>query len=229
MGLRRSRAPRGSGDRLRREILDAATELLLETGQARAVSIRSVAQRVSVTPPSIYLHFEDKEALLDAVCARYLARLDAEMERVAIGQPSTVDVLRAQGLAYVRFALQTPQLYRLATMGEWRSGSDVDIALDSSAFKHMRASVQALMDEGVYRTDDPTMIALELWTAAHGVAALLITKPHLPFGDVEAFADRVLSAVLCGHMVAGLVGPRATSRQLIDWVRQHRTPEAAPV
>ncbi|EUA11351.1 bacterial regulatory s, tetR family protein [Mycobacterium kansasii 732] len=228
-GLRRSRAPRGSGDRLSREILDAATELLLETGQARAVSIRSVAQRVGVTPPSIYLHFEDKDALLDAVCARYLARLDAEMDRVAIGQPSTVDVLRVQGLAYVRFALQTPQLYRLATMGEWRLGSDVDIALDSSAFKHMRASVQALMDEGVYRTDDPTMIALELWTAAHGVAALLITKPHLPFGDVEAFADRVLSAVLCGHMVAGLVGPHATPRQLIDWVRQHRTSETAPV
>jgi len=58
-GLRRSRAPRGSGDLLRREILDAATDLLLETGHARAVSIRSVAQRVGVTPPSIYLHYED--------------------------------------------------------------------------------------------------------------------------------------------------------------------------
>ena len=158
-GLRRPRAPRGSGDLLRQEILDAATELLLEAGQARAVSIRSVAQRVGVTPPSIYLHFQDKDGLLDAVCARYLARLDLAMEQVAIGQPTTVDVLRAQGLAYVRFALQTPELYRLATMGEWRSGSNVDMALDSTAFKHMRASVQTLMDEGVYRTDDPTTIA----------------------------------------------------------------------
>ena len=65
-----------------------------------------------------------------------------------------------------------PEFYRLATMGEWRSGSNVDIALDSSAFKHMRASVQTLMDEGVYRTDDPTTIALELWSVMHGVAAL---------------------------------------------------------
>lgn len=224
-GVRRARAPRGSGDRLRHEILDAATELLLETGHARSVSIRSVAQRVGVTPPSIYLHFADKDALLDAVCARYLARLDQEMEQVAIGQPSTVDVLRAQGLAYVRFAIQTPELYRLATMGQWRSGSNVDIALDSSAFKHMRASAQTLMDEGVYRTDDPTTIALELWSAAHGVAALLIAKPHLPFGDVEAFADRVLGAVLCGHLVAGLVGTDASSQQLVDWVMTHRSPE----
>src|ERR1700730_40457 len=97
-GLRRPRAPRGLGDRLRHEILDAATDLLLETGQARAVSIRSGAQRVGVTSPSIYLAFEDKNALLEAVCARCLARLDEEMERVAVGQRSTVDVLRAQGL-----------------------------------------------------------------------------------------------------------------------------------
>jgi AcrR family transcriptional regulator len=177
-----------------------------------------VAQRVGVTPPSIYLHFEDKDALLDAVCARYLARLDGEMERVAIGQRSTVDVLRAHGLAYVQFALRTPELYRLATMGEWRSGSNVDIALASSAFEHMRASVQALIDEGVYRADDPTTIALELWSVAHGIAAILIAKPHLPFGDVEAFADRVFGAVLCGHMVAGLVGVNTTSEQLVDWV-----------
>src|SRR5271156_7022485 len=38
--LRRRRAPRGSGDLLRDEILDAATELLLDTGHAKAVSIR---------------------------------------------------------------------------------------------------------------------------------------------------------------------------------------------
>lgn len=226
-GLRRQRAPRGSGDRLRHEILDAATGLLLETGQARAVSIRSVAQRVGVTSPSIYLHFQDKTALLDAVCARYLARLDEAMERAALGRTGTVEVLRARGLAYVRFALQTPELYRLATMGEWRPGSNVDKALDSSAFRHMRASVQSLMDEGVYRADDPTMIALELWTAAHGVAAVLIAKPHLPFGDVDAFADRVLGALLCGHMVAGLVGGGATSQRLVDWVLEQRPAQEA--
>src|SRR6202051_1069704 len=145
--LRRRRAPRGSGDLLRAEILDAAAELLLETGHAKAVSIRSVAQRVGVTPPSIYLHFADKDTLLDAVCARYFEKLDEEMQRVAAGQPSMIDVLRAQGLAYVRFALKTPELYRIAMMGESREGSDVDMALNTSAFVHMRNSVESLIKE----------------------------------------------------------------------------------
>ena len=142
-GVRRRRAPRGSGDQLRDEILDATTELLLETGHAKAVSIRSVAQRVGVTPPSIYLHFADKDALLDAVCARYFEKLDEEMQRVSADQPSTIEVLRAQGLAYVRFATQTPELYRIATMGEGRPGSDIDMTLNSSAFQHLRNSVES--------------------------------------------------------------------------------------
>lgn len=203
---RRRRAARGSGEQLREEIVDATTELLLETGHAKAVSIRAVAQRVGVTSPSIYLHFVDKDALLDAVCARYFERLDEVMQQVARDQPSTIDRLRAQGLAYVRFALLNPELYRIATMGEGRPGSDVDMTLNSSAFVHMRATIESLMDEGIYPTGNATMAALELWTAAHGVATLLISRPYLPFGDVEAFTDRVLRSACCGYLVTGMIG-----------------------
>lgn len=201
---------------LRDEILDAATELLLETGHAKSVSIRSVADRVGVTPPSIYLHFQDKDALLDAVCARYFEKLDEEMQRLSVGQSSTAEVLRAQGLAYVRFATENAELYRIATMGEWRSGSHVDAALASSAFEHMRAAVQTLMDEDIFPSGDATAVALELWSAAHGVASLLIAKPHLPFGDAESFTDRVLRAIFTGNMVNGLVGPDATPLQVVE-------------
>ena len=214
--LRRRRAPRGSGEQLRDEILDAATELLLETGHAKAVSIRSVAQRVGVTPPSIYLHFADKHALLDAVCARYFEKLDEEMQRVSASQSDAIDVLRAQGLAYVRFAIENPELYRIATMGEWKSNSNVDAALASSAFEHMCVTVETLMGEGLLPPGDATGIALELWSAAHGVAALLIAKPHLPFGDAEAFTDRVLRAVFSGNMVVGLVGADATPQEVVE-------------
>jgi AcrR family transcriptional regulator len=204
--LKRRRAARGSGDHLREEILDATSDLLMETGHAKAVSIRSVAHRVGVTPPSIYLHFADKDALLDAVCARYFEALDQVMQQVALDQPSTIDRLRAQGLAYVRFAMQNPELYRIATMGEGRPGSDVDVTLNSSAFVHMRATVESLMEEAVYPAGDATMAALELWTVAHGVAALAISRPYLPFGDVEAFADRVMRSACCGHIVTGMLG-----------------------
>jgi hypothetical protein len=132
-------------------------------------------------------------------------------------------------LAYVRFATETPELYRIATMGEWRSGSNIDMTLESSAFKHMRGTVLKLMQDGVYQPGDPAAVALELWSAAHGVAAMLIAKPHLPFGDAEEFADRVLCSVFCGRLVIGLFGPGATHQQLVKWVTAHRQSEDSSV
>jgi AcrR family transcriptional regulator len=217
--LKRRRAPRGSGEHLREEILDATTDLLLQTGHAKAVSIRAVAERVGVTPPSIYLHFTDKDALLDAVCARYFESLDEVMQQVARDQPSTIDRLRAQGLAYVRFAVQNPELYRIATMGEGRPDSDVEVTLNSSAFVHMRASVESLISEAVYPPGDATMAALELWTVAHGVAALLISRPYLPFGDVEEFADRVMRSACCGHIVTGMMGLDVPPQEAVEMIK----------
>ncbi len=208
---------------MREEILAATTELLLETGDAGAVSIRSVAGRVGVTAPSIYLHFADKGALLDAVCARWFGRLDAEMRRAAGEQRSPLEALHAQGLAYVRFALDNPELYRIATMGRDRPGGAVDTTLDSAVLRHLRASVQALMTQGTVPAGDATAVALELWTAVHGVVALLIAKPHLPWGDPLAFADRVLRAVCIGQIVAGRIGPGtapdATIRRVMELLR----------
>jgi AcrR family transcriptional regulator len=221
--MKRRRAPRGSGDQLRDEILDATTDLLLETGHAKDVSIRSVAQRVGVTPPSIYLHFTDKDALLDAVCARYFEKLDEEMQAMASqlggGELSPIEVLRAQGLAYVRFAMKTPELYRIATMGEARPGSDIDLTLNNAAFRHLQRSVEALMAEGVFPTDDSTTVALALWTAAHGVAAMLIARPDLPWGDAEEFAERVLRAVCIGEMVSGAMGQVTDPQEAVDELR----------
>jgi AcrR family transcriptional regulator len=213
---KRRRAPRGSGAELRDEILDAATELLLETGSAKAVSIRSVSQRVGVTSPSIYLHFADKDALLDAVCGRYFEQLHEVMQRVADEQPTPLERLRAQGLAYVRFARENAELYRIAMMAEGRPGSDVDMALNTAAFVHMRDTVQALMDEGSYPVGDATVAALDLWTVAHGLAALFVSLPYLAFGDPEEFADRVLTTACLGGMVRGLFGPDATPQQMVD-------------
>src|SRR6266571_1260433 len=98
---RRRRAPRGQGERLGEEILAAAERLLVETGDEEAVSIRAVADAVGVTPPSIYLHFADKNELMFAVCERQFERLDREMEAAAAMSDDPLESLRLRGKAYV--------------------------------------------------------------------------------------------------------------------------------
>src|SRR5439155_7610529 len=113
----RSRARRGEGELLHDEILAAAERLLVETGAEERVSIRAIADAVGVTPPSIYLHFPDKETLLFAVCDRQFAIFDAALESAAATTDNPVEALELRGQAYVRFGLEHPEAYRIMFMG----------------------------------------------------------------------------------------------------------------
>lgn len=201
---RRQRASRGAGDQLRDEIIDAAIDLVLQTEELRPPSIREVARRIGVTPPSIYLHFADKDELMDAVCARYFERLEGEMVAAAVDQPTALERMHAQGMAYVRFAIATPLMYRLATSALPRNDSELDETLVSAAFAHLHRGVKELVEEGFYPDGDTVAMTLQLWAAAHGVASMLVGKPYLPWGDTEEFAAHALRVACLGQAVIDL-------------------------
>src|SRR5438309_1238072 len=112
----RRRASRGSGEQLRAEIVTATKDLLARSGDLDSVSIRAVADAVGVTSPSIYLHFADKDELIEAVVGDVFAELDAAMLAAAKAEEKPLDRLCAYGVAYVQFALDHPEHYRIATM-----------------------------------------------------------------------------------------------------------------
>ena len=202
----RPRSARGKGAELRGELLRAAMDLLSETGEEDAVSLRAVAQRVGVSVPSIYLHFADKQALLDAVCEEVFAALDAQMQAAAVEGTDVFDALRLQGIAYVHFAIANPEHYRIVLMRKHESpsnGDPADLMMATGAFAHFVASVQDCVDAGVLE-GDARQLALQLWAAAHGVAALLVAKPYFPWPSLDDYIEQVVR-------MAGM-GIAATSR-----------------
>lgn len=219
---RRQRSARGSGAELRAEIIDATKQLLARTGHVDAVSIREIAKIVGVSSPSIYRHFADKDQLIESVVAQVFEDLDAEMLAVSNPNDSPMERLRQQGLAYVRFAREHPEQYRLAmTPGE--TAGAVDQVLTSSAFAHLAATVTECMNLGVVTPGDPVPVVLELWTSAHGIASLLIAKPYLPWGDVEAFADRVMRSICVGRVVIdNVLGEDVSPDAVVQWVMENR-------
>ena len=218
---RRRRAQRGSGVQLRDEIVVAAKALLASSASADAVSIRSVADAVGVTAPSIYLHFADKDDLLSAVVADVFTELDTAMLAAADGVSMPMERLRAFGLAYVQFAITHPEHYRIALLDPCPR-PDVDAVLATSAFDHFNETVMQCIQAGIFSAGDSLPITLELWAAAHGVASLMITKPFLPWGDQMAVADRVLCAAALGHAAADLIGGDVTAARVSDWLAEQR-------
>lgn len=220
----RRRASRGSGEELRGEIVEATKRLLADSASADAVSIRAVADAVGVTPPSIYLHFADKDALLSAVVVDVFAELDAAMLAAAEGVDSPMARLCAYGQAYVHFAVEHPEHYRIAAMDPCpRTDQEaLDEVLTDSAFDHMRQAITDCIEAGYFPKGDPLPLALDLWTAAHGLASLMIAKPYLPWGDRDAVANRVLRAAALGHAATDLIGADPGPDEVADWLMKQR-------
>ncbi|MBW8482823.1 TetR/AcrR family transcriptional regulator [Actinomadura parmotrematis] len=92
----------------RRALVDAARELLEETGDGAAVTFATVARRTGLARNSVYKYFADRRELLAAVVAdavpRWLeaigaamAAADAPEEKVAAYVRAQLDVVRAGG------------------------------------------------------------------------------------------------------------------------------------
>jgi AcrR family transcriptional regulator len=200
---RRARARRGEGDKLRDQILEAASRLLIETGDEDAVSIREVAEAVGVTPPSIYRHFADKNELIFAICERYFDELDRLTNQAARGTDDPIESLMLRGRAYVRFGLDNPEPYRVIFM---RKPSDtplpwqVDKILNASAFGHLLEDVRTAIAAGLIE-GDPMLVSISLWTAVHGLTSLLISKPRFPWPDVDVLVDQLARSALYGVVV----------------------------
>jgi AcrR family transcriptional regulator len=220
---KRRRASRGSGEQLRDEIVIAAKKLLAQAEHADDVPIRAVADAVGVTAPSIYLHFADKQELLAAVVADVFRELDEEMVTAAQGEESPLGRLRAYGLAYVRFAVAHPEHYRLALLDPCpRPVPQIDDVIASAAFAHFHETVQECIDAGIFAGGNAREITFDLWSAAHGVAGLMIVKSYLPFGTVEEFADRALCAAALGHAARQLLGGDPTAADVEAWLAVQR-------
>jgi AcrR family transcriptional regulator len=197
---RRARARRGEGEKLHQQILDAATRLLIETGDEEAVSIRAVAEAVGVTPPSIYLHFADKNELIFAICERYFDELDRVTNEAARGIDDPVESIIVRGRAYVRFGLDNPEPYRVLFM---RKPTDTPLPfqhekiMSSSAFAHLLDDVVRGIGSGRIE-GDPMLVSVFLWSVVHGITSLLISKPNFPWPDVDLLIDDVARSALFG-------------------------------
>jgi AcrR family transcriptional regulator len=176
----------------RAEILEAAWELARTQGLA-GLSLRDVARKIGMRPPSLYWYFDSKHAIYDAMFAegnrQLLARL-AEQDWPADPR----ELLRLCARVFVEFSAEDVERYQLLFQ---RTIPDFDpspgsYALALRVFEQMRARFAAA------GLSDPAQF--DLWTAlAAGLAAQQTAND--PGGDrwlrlideaTDMYADHVL-------------------------------------
>jgi AcrR family transcriptional regulator len=168
---------------LRGAMLRSAGKLLEKQGVA-GLSLRAAARRARVSHNAPYRHFPDRDTLLAELAAEGFRLLEKQLQ---------ARKGREMGEAYVRFALEHPQRFRLMFGGQ--------LAFDShpSLREGAAGAYQALLE--AFRAQpgvaNPETAAAAAWSLVHGLAHLLLDGhfEKARKADTENFVREVISAV----------------------------------
>ena len=189
-------------EEIRHKILDAARELFAGEGYEN-VTMRRIAEAIEYSPTTIYLHFEDKDDLVRALCYADFGRLLQAME-LAPRPGDPLEEIRQLGRAYCAFALDYPNQYRFMFMTPVGKTEKLEDGNPGElSFGHLLDAVKRAIAAGRFRPIDPVTAGQILWMGVHGVAAALIAlpAPHWPHGPAAPdLVDQVIDNGLLGLM-----------------------------
>lgn len=204
---RKKPKPRLSAAARRESILLAAKDIFLAEGYERA-TMRRIAASLGITPTTLYLHFPDKDALMQAICDEAFAKLGAAMAQATQNATDPFAAFKSVFDAYIAFGLAHPREYRLVFMTEPPPGASAHrpgIGRDhdpndrgAQAFAGFEALVRRLIASGTFRAGEPAIMAEAAWAAVHGLVALLIGMPHYPEAHRAKLADEVARMIAEG-------------------------------
>ncbi|MCJ2083718.1 TetR/AcrR family transcriptional regulator [Methylobacterium sp. J-090] len=172
---------------VRRTLLDCAARLALEQGLA-AVTVQAVCEAAGVTKGGLFHHFASKQALIDAVVAELLEKLDADIEAAMATDPQPWGRFTR---AYVTVTLDDLMLNQSS---QWTA-----LYISSLTEPSLRRVTAAWFAKFVERhratDDDPTLEIVRL--AADGVwLAGLLRDDGGPMPDLAGLRARLVAMTL---------------------------------
>ena len=172
MASRTAPAPRRA--RLdRTAVVDAALALAAAEG-LDAVTIRRLAQELSVTPMALYWHFADKDALLAGVAERLWDEVSAELAVSWDPEAAAIDRLRLLLDVLVAVLRRHPAVVELAPL----------VAVDCPSGLEVTERALGVLDELGMAGEEAAQVATFVLKSAMTLASSL---PIAPSGDEDAW------------------------------------------
>jgi len=189
-GRARGRNPRGQGERLRGDILEATVRLLDELGDDEALSMRAVSRAVGIAATSVYIHFADKDELVAAALERCTQDLIGDLDQAESSAVDPVGRLRARLHFLGTWVHAHGGLYKV--IHESALNQRLHLTFKEELNSRSREAVQRCMDAGLAPADDAAAVALDLRAAVHGAVSLRVNSPGNEFPPLEDQIDRFL-------------------------------------
>ncbi|MDT7775687.1 MAG: hypothetical protein QOC67_4611 [Pseudonocardiales bacterium] len=196
--------------RTRARILDAAEEFFA-SADPESATIARIAEAADVAVATLYQHFVGKDDLHLAVVERALEHNERQMLAVYDSElPPATKLIDAAG-AYLRFYLESPQLFRVIALRQGRvseesTDSPVAVMMAERVDRMTQALARVVADgvrDGSLRPVSPLDTARFLWGSFNGVIGLALRPDRLRLTGPE-----LLTALTQGFEIVldGLVG-----------------------
>ncbi len=148
----------------REEIIDAALAVTREQGFSN-LTARSLAARLGTSPKPIFGFFPSMEQLqfqvLTAADKLYQSYTREDMAR------GEYPPYKASGMAYIRFAKEEKELFKLLFMRD-RTGETIEDNRDE-----LQPIIRIIRQNLNISEDDAYLFHLELWLYVHGIATMI--------------------------------------------------------
>lgn len=148
------------------EIIERAIDLVREGG-GQAINARAIAKALGCSTQPIFSNFATVKELELAVVSRAYELYTAFLESEA--KSGKYPKYKAFGMAYIRFAKEERELFKLLFMCD-RGGKGLTPTAD------FEASVQMIMSANEVTREEAQLIHLEMWSAVHGIATMQATS-----------------------------------------------------
>jgi AcrR family transcriptional regulator len=173
---------------------------VLDEQPGAELSLRRVAREAGITPPAIYAHFEDRDAMTAAVIRASWDQLADDLARAARGARAKGPIaqLKAQLRAYVRYAMGRSSRYQL--LFALSPTTDLPAALRArpveAAFLQIVRTIQECQRAGyTVGMADAEAASLLVLCIAHGRVALAQTAPDRGWNKPDQILLFVIDAI----------------------------------
>ena len=190
----------------RNDIMKAAEQLFVQQG-IKNTTMEHIANACEISRGTLYLYFNNKEELFNAIIISGIDILIAMMKEKIDSSATVQDKLAGIGRAYIGFYKEYRNYFKfLSYMDEQ---SNLDVKANGSYLMTLEKSqelwtlivnvIQQGMDEGTFKKEtNPYEVALVLWSASNGVIGLF---DHLIFAHKGALPDEVMKNPGAMHLI----------------------------
>lgn len=158
-------------ENLRQDLVDAGLAYV-ETHGHQSLSVRTLAQKVGVSPGAPYHHFGDRRLLLLAIASEGFRILGLGASEIGLSGLGARDKLIALGLHFVEFADKSPRLFELMYESELSAPRHPPELRKYQ--KIGQEQIQAAIASGLRRASPRSIEirAVAFWSFVYGFASL---------------------------------------------------------